>query len=61
MGGSQNLLYHCFLLIFQAAPELFQDFAAGGNVRGVAIRDGMVVHAHPVLLVGVDQVWHSVF
>lgn len=59
--GRQNLLYHCFLLIFQAGSELFQDLAAGGNVGSIPIRDGVVVHTHPVLLVGVNQVWYSVF
>lgn len=59
--GGQNLLYHCFLLIFQAGPELFQDLAAGGNVRSIPVRNGVVVHTQPVLLVGVNQVWYSVF
>lgn len=60
-GGNQNLLYDCFPVTFQAASELFQNFAALGNVRSIPIRNRIVVHTNPMLLVGVYKVWYSVF
>ncbi|KAI1237471.1 Protein cornichon 1, partial [Lamprotornis superbus] len=51
-----SFFYYLYGMIYVlAGSELFQDLAAGGNVRSIPIRNGVVVHTHPMLLVAVNQ------